>query len=293
MRLLLTGASGFIGWNLSYAMRNDFDVIGVVHEHDLSIPDVDVLHADLTVYHELKQLFDNAKPDAVIHAASMSNPNQCEEYPGASDRINVEVPINIAGLCADLEIPCVFTSTDLVFGGENPPYTEADSVNPSNRYGEQKATAEEEMLLRYPETAVCRLSLVYGFPGPHSSNFFATMLESLDRDNHLTLFTDEVRTMVSIRAIIEGLQLAVNQVSGILHLGGNERLTRYEFGKRISKVFGYSHPKFVRCSRMDIGMPAARPEDVSLESTKAKELGFDPWPVEKELEYLYGSNSGA
>lgn len=286
MKILLTGASGFIGWNLCNSYQKDYHITGVVHKHSLNLPGIEVKSADLTQYSELTSLFQEVNPDAVIHLASMSSPNQCEKHPKASHRINVEVPINVAGLCSDRGIGCVFTSTDLVFGGNMPPYSENDSVNPSNRYGDHKAIAEEEMLSRYPQTAICRLSLVYGFPGPHSSNFFVQMIDSLGQDKHLTLFTDEVRTMVSVRAVIEGILLALEKVHGIIHLGGRERLTRYEFGRQLAHVFAYENAKLVRCSQQDITMPASRPTDVSLDSSMARDLGFNPWPVEKELEYL-------
>ncbi len=287
MKILLTGASGFIGWNFCHAYQNDYQITGVVHRHWLDMPGVDIRQADLTDYSLLKNLFQDVEPDAVIHLASLSSPNTCAENPNVSRRMNVEGPVNLAGLCSDRKIPCVFTSTDLVFGGDVPPYRETDSVNPANRYGEHKAIAEEEMLSRYPQTAVCRLSLVFGFPGPYSSNFFIQQIHSLDKEKHLTLFTDEIRTMISVRAVMEGILLAMEKVRGILHLGGRERLSRYEFGQQLARTFSYDHARLVRCSQEDISMAASRPADVSLDSSKARQLGFNPWPVEKELEYLY------
>lgn len=106
------------------------------------------------------------KPDAVIHTAAKSDPNYCQLNRNESKKLNVDASINIAKLCAEYSIHCVFTSTDLVFNGLNAPYREEYPVCPVNFYGEQKVLAEEGMLKYHPMVAICRMALMFGITGP-------------------------------------------------------------------------------------------------------------------------------
>ena len=138
-----------------------------------------MLKVDLRNFQEIKRLFQDLQPAAVIHTAAQSSPNFCQIHPHESYSINVEASCNIAGLSADYSIPCVFTSTDLVFNGLNPPYSETDSVSPVNSYGEQKVLAEEGMIGRYPQTAVCRMPLMFGMATPTATSFIQPFIQTL------------------------------------------------------------------------------------------------------------------
>ena len=142
-KLLVTGSSGFLGWNLCQLAKEKWQVYGTHFFHRIEIPGVKQLPVDLTDFQELQRLFKEIKPDAVIHTAAQSQPNYCQTHPQESRTINVTASWNLAGLCADYSIPCAFTSTDLVFDGLNAPYRETDPVSPLSLYGEQKVMAEE------------------------------------------------------------------------------------------------------------------------------------------------------
>src|SRR5208337_1041423 len=116
---------------------------------------------DLNRFKEIKEILQKIRPDALIHTAAESNPNFCQLNPVASHGINVEATANLASLCAELRIPFVFTSSDLVFNGLKPPYSENDPVCPLSIYGEQKAKAERAVLERYPRALVCRMALMF------------------------------------------------------------------------------------------------------------------------------------
>jgi dTDP-4-dehydrorhamnose reductase len=86
------------------------------------------VQTDLADYWELKKLFELVRPNAVIHCAAISQPNFCQLNREQSYQINVEASINIARLCSDRSIACLFTSSDLVFDGLHAPYQEQDPV---------------------------------------------------------------------------------------------------------------------------------------------------------------------
>ncbi|QHG17632.1 NAD(P)-dependent oxidoreductase [Nostoc sp. ATCC 53789] len=288
-KLLITGASGFLGWHLCQLAKPEWEIYGTYLSHPLEIPGIKTLKANLTNFQELKRIFNDVKPEAVIHTAAHSQPNFCQTNPKESHAINVIASCNIAGLCADNSIPCAFTSTDLVFDGLNAPYQEIDAVCPVNLYGEQKAIAEADMLERYPMTAVCRMPLMFGAETPTAKSFIQPFIQTLQAEEELSLFIDEFRTPVSGTTAAKGLLLALEKVNGIIHLGGKERISRYDFGQILLEVFQLPSTGLKSCRQQDVKMAAPRPADVSLDSSKAFALGYQPLSVREELQELINS----
>ncbi len=285
-KLLLTGASGFLGWNICREAYKSWEIFGTVFTHPVKIKGIKIIQIDLTRFREFKKVFKEIGPDAVIHTAALSSPDYCQQNKTETRKINVDTPVNIAELCADSNIPFVFTSSDLVFDGLNAPYKEEDIVCPVNIYGEQKVLAEEGILKRYPDAAVCRMPLMFGNPGPVASSFFQTMLAAFKEGRDLRLFEDEYRTPVSGKTAAQGIFIAIEKLSGLIHLGGMERISRYNFGLLMMGVLGIKDARLIRCRQKDITTSAPRPPDISLDSSKAYSAGFKPLPLKEELKLI-------
>lgn len=287
-KLLVTGASGFLGWHVCQLAQQEWEVYGTYSSHAIEIPGINLLKIDLQDFEQLKRIFKEVQPTAVIHTAAQSNPNYCQLHHEESYSINVTASCNIAGLCADDAIVCAFTSTDLVFNGLNAPYRETDAVCPVNIYGEQKVMAEQGMLERYPNTAICRMPLMFGIATPTAKSFMQQFIQTLREGKELSLFIDEFRTPASGTTAAQGLLLALEKVQGRIHLGGKERLSRYKFGQLLVEVLGLPEAGLKACKQEDVKMAAPRPTDVSLDSSKAFALGYGPLSLREELERLRG-----
>ncbi|MDX2243607.1 MAG: NAD(P)-dependent oxidoreductase [Leptolyngbyaceae cyanobacterium bins.302] len=288
MKLLITGVSGFLGWHLAQLATQTWEVYGTRRSRVISLPGITQISLDLTDFEAMKTLFQDLQPDAVIHLAAQSSANLCETEPEAAYALNVTASRNLAELCADFTIPCAFTSTDLVFDGRNPPYRETDPVSPVNRYGEQKAIAETEMIRCYPQTAVCRMPLLFGDAPAHAKSFLQPFIQTLREEKELRLFVDEFRTPVSGTTAAKGLLLALEKAHGILHLGGKERISRYAFGRLMVEILALPESGLTACRQQDVKMAAPRPADVSLDSSKAFSLGYQPLSIAEELLALKG-----
>jgi len=282
-RILVTGASGLLGWHLCAAAKNTWDIFGTVFSSSVSIDGVHMLRIDLRDFRELKKTFDTIRPAAVIHTAAAASPDYCQIHKTESYTINVEATANIAGLCADAQIPFAFTSTDLVFDGKKGMYREDDPVNPVNIYGEQKVLAEQEVLETHPDAAVCRMPLMLGSAHPLNKGFFQMMMRAINSGSELRLFTDEYRCPVSARTAAHGLLLSLEKVRGIIHLGGRQRISRYDLGVLLADVLQRDNPNIRACKQKDITFAAPRAADLSLDSSKAFGLGYDPPPIREEL----------
>jgi dTDP-4-dehydrorhamnose reductase len=283
-KLLVTGAGGFLGWHVCAMARNHWQTWGVVRSHQIDIPGVIVVSADLTDHHAVRTLMRDIGPDAVIHCAALARPNDCELYPDQSRRINVDATAFLAGLCADARVPMIFTSTDLVFDGEHPPYAETSQPGPICVYGAHKLEAERLLLAQGLLMTVCRMPLMFGDPSPSAASFCTPMINALLSGTSVPVFADEVRTPVSATTAASGLLMAIGkQVPGIIHLGGREAVSRLEFGLKLATALGCDPGLLAVVHRKDIVMAAPRPRDVSLDSTRAFGLGYDPPGVSEEL----------
>ena len=265
-----------MGWNVGRARPDGWRITGVAGAHPVEVPGVTVRRCDLTRYADLKELFREVRPDAVLHAAALSDPNRCQQEPELSRRVNLEASVTLAGLCGDAGIPCVFTSTDLVFDGQQAPYAEDAAPCPVNRYGEHKMLAEIAMRERGPRLCVCRLPLMYGNPGPVAKSFLQPLAAALRAGRPAKLFTDEFRTPADARDVAVGLFLALDALPPLLHLGGPERLSRFEFGRLVAELVGAERTLVQGCRQTEVPMAAARPPDVALDSRRAFALGYAP-----------------
>jgi len=288
-RLLVTGASGFLGWNICKHAQKEFEIYGTVFSHHLEISGVKTICFDLANFNELKRIFMETGPDGVIHTAAASRPEFCQSNPIESYRINVEATVNLAGLCSDRKIPFAFTSTDLVFDGQRAPYRESDPVNPINIYGEQKAQAEEKVLNTYSNAVVCRMPMMFGLSSPAYQTFFQQTISALQERRELTLFTDEFRTPISGNTAAQGLIMALKKAQGMLHLGGRERISRYDFGKLIAGLIDCTIENIIACKQKDVQLSVPRAADVTLDSTRAFSLGFNPPTIKEALQLLLRS----
>lgn len=286
MKIFLTGASGFLGWNFCNIYKDDHSIIGAYCKHEISIPGVETIKANLIQPKTIRKLLSRLKPDAIIHTAANSDANDCQHNPTSSYNINVKAAVNLAEIAAEHDIPFVFTSTDLVFDGRNAPYREESRPNPLNLYGQQKAEAEKAVLASYPHATIARMPLMFGEAGPVAKSFLQPMVNAMREGREVRLFTDEFRTPVSGTSAANGLVTALNSGPGIYHLGGRESISRYDFGLLIQKVFEIPGAKLIPKLQYEVSMPAPRPVNVSLDSSKAFGLGYNPLPLEEELRSL-------
>ena len=283
-KLLVTGSSGFLGWNLCQYAQATWEVYGTYFSHNVKLPGVTSTKIDLRNFNALQQLFLDVQPDAVVHTAAAAQPNFCQTHPEESYSINVTASLNIARLCGKHGIPCAFTSTDLVFDGKNRFYKETDPVSPISYYGEQKVEAEQKMSEIYHAIALCRMPLMFGLASPVSPSFIQGFISNLKAGKEINLFVDEFRTPANATAAAQGLLLAINQkVQGVLHLGGKERISRYDFGLLLADIMQLPKTLIKPGKQADVEMAAPRSPDTSLDSTKAFTLGYQPLSLKEEL----------
>jgi len=285
-KILVTGASGFLGWNVCCAARASCDVYGVYYSHQLTIDNVTMVRTNMTDEHEMRSMFERIRPDAVIHCAAIADPNTCERDPALSHCVNVEASVRLARMCKETGAAMVFVSTDLVFDGEHAPYAETDATTPVSVYGRHKLEAENSIREIYADVTVCRVPVMFGDPCPCSKSFIQPLIANLTQNKEITLFTDEYRSPVSGKTAAQALLCALLHRGETFHCGGRQRISRFDFGLLLCKAIGVDESLIKPVLQKDVVSAAKRPRDVSLVSDKIYALGYDPAGLEDQLAEL-------
>lgn len=239
--LLLTGASGFIGWHFQEILSKYYKVFAQYNKNKLIKKCCSPVQIDLQHYKTLQSSFKKIKPSVVIHTAALASIWECENNPEMAFCINRDATALMAELCNGIGAKFIFFSTDVVFDGKKGGYVETDDVNPLNVYGASKAEAESIIDKKADDYLILRISLSYALKNAVHKCFVDDIINSLRQGETLNLYTDQIRCpgFVEDTAVIT-LRLLSENKKGIFHCSGPEPLSRYEIGKIIANTFSYS-----------------------------------------------------
>jgi dTDP-4-dehydrorhamnose reductase len=273
-KLLVTGFGGFVAGSVIAQAEDDWDVHAV---DQVQIPvnqsAINYYTLDLLKKEELTRIFYKINPHVIIHTAAMADIDFCQNNKEIAEKVNVGITKTLTELCGTRDSKIIFLSTDTVFDGEKGMYTEKDSPNPLNFYGETKVRAEK-LIASLKNSVVCRLSLVMGLPVMGSGNsFLAKTIEKLKTGEGVKFPANEIRTPIDVitlgRALLE---LAGNDFIGTIHLAGNTRLNRFEMAQQIAETLGYDKNLIIATNSNAIEGRAPRPNDASLDNNLAKKI---------------------
>ncbi len=296
-KLLLTGASGFLGQALCPLLTEQYTVVGTYFRHLPEEATVEWLRINLLETNRIAALVQQHQPDAILHLAAITNTTFCEEHPALSHHVNVYTTVALAEAAEKLQIPLLYTSTDLVFNGNSAPYSEEDFAYPISQYGQQKQMAEELLWNDFEHTIVLRLPLLFGNAPAYASNFFTKSVAQLQAGKQVIAFADEYRSMLShvaaSRGIVQALAYALQETPDwatkerLFHLGGSEGYSRYEFMQAVAKQLGVE-PSLIESGLQEQAPYAhTRPADVRLDNRLAQEiLGFVPSTLAEQLQEI-------
>ena len=218
-RILLTGASGFVGARIMACMPCN------------AAPSLRGMSDD-----DLRRMIDAAEPDVIIHTAAISDIAACENAPEASRRANVEIPVALART----GVKCVLFSSDQVYGGcaSEGPFAEAETA-PANLYARQKLEMERRVLDINPESVLLRATWMYDMPIyglPNRGNFLMSLL--LGR---LTSFSGtEHRGITYVREVAQHMRRAMALPGGVYNYGSENALTMLQTARWLADALGLS-----------------------------------------------------
>jgi dTDP-4-dehydrorhamnose reductase len=269
-KLLVTGASGLLGTRLcELALEKEYQVYSIFSQHisRYGTP----IRLDITDSAAIQRTFQMLKPEAVVHAAALSDVDRCEKEKELAWKTNVKATTTVADLCRRHRAFLVYLSTDYVFDGKKGMYKEDDKPAPINYYGLTKLKGEQVVKESCTKCCIARTSVIYGaIPAAGKTNFALWLLDKLERREKATIATDQWNSPTLNTSLAEMvLEIVERRLTGTFHLAGATRVSRYEFATLLAKTFQLDLRPLTPTSSKDIPWVARRPRDSSLDTEKA------------------------
>jgi dTDP-4-dehydrorhamnose reductase len=270
MRIAITGASGLLGANLFLGWSTGgHDVLGIYSSHAIAAPGAASQRADLFAVDALTGALGDFRADWVVHAAAMTNVDECEKRPDVAMKINSEMSRCVALAAKKSGARLVYISTDSVFDGSRGGYDVDDAPAPVNAYAQSKLAGEREVAGILPDALIVRTN-IYGWNAQKKNSLAEFMLHKLRAGEKFTGFDEVIFSPLlanQLGDILMGLIRA--GASGVVHAGARDAVSKYEFGLRIAGLFDLDAKLVGRGSSTSFPFAAKRPRDTSLDASSA------------------------
>jgi len=238
MRVLLTGASGFLGTWLRAHVAADWVCLSRNGQPTFfQTPSAtQQWHAcDLTSADSVKTLADQIDVDAVVHLAGNKDIEWCQAHPDDARRINRDATCR---LLETFPVPMLFFSSDYVFDGTRGDYRETDTPDPQTTYGATKHEAESAGLQLAPERFhVLRAGAIYA-AGAGFLKYLSSMLAAGKTPECYKNAIYSPTDAHDIGTFIQKWLESPAQRAPVSHLAG-DALTRYDFALIFADIYGY------------------------------------------------------
>ena len=304
MKIMVTGANGLLGQQLVATLMDAGHTVIALGKAGSRLPvrQDDALNsvsgdhspygccryysADITDRPALDTIMRLEEPSVVVHAAAMTQVDECELLQDQSFAVNVLGTSNMLAAAERSGSHFIYISSDFVFDGEKGTYSEEDGKNPVNWYGYTKEQAERKVEKGRVPWAVVRTGLVYGasLRGARS-NIITWVKDNLDRGQKIKVVSDQIRTPTYVEDLAKGIRLMIGQRAlGFFHIAGPDILTPYEIATRTAGFFGLDKDLLEKVDASSFSQPGKRPPVTDLVIGKArKELGYEPLPFDQGL----------
>jgi dTDP-4-dehydrorhamnose reductase len=267
--IVVTGASGLLGASVVLHARDlGLEVAGLHYNHSLLVPGTPMWKLDLTDFSATRDLLQELKPEAIIHCAAATNVDWCEAHPRETEQVNVRASAQLAEMACELNAQMVYVSTDAVFDGGQGNYSETDSPAPLNVYARSKLSGEDEVLKRHSSALIVRVN-IYGWNVQEKLSLAEWFLQRVGQEQQVPGFTDVTFCpMLANDLAVVLMQMVKRRLSGLYHVTGSEKISKYEFGRRVVAAFGLDPSRVVPARVEDTNLKARRPLDISLNTEK-------------------------
>jgi dTDP-4-dehydrorhamnose reductase len=293
MKVLITGANGFLGYYLTEQLLAKNISVFATGRGPCRLPfsgeNFQYTEMDFTDPFSVHDVFEKIKPGVVVHAGAMSKPDECELNQMQAYFTNVEGTVQLLINAAEIKSFFVFVSTDFVFDGERGMYSEEDVPSPVNYYGRTKLEAEEAVKEYEHGWAIARTVLVYGKNHSGHANLLKTVKEKLEKGEAYNVVDDQWRTPTYVEDLAKGIVAVIEKkATGVFHLSGKDQMTPYQMALKTAAHLSLNASLLKKVTAASFTQPARRPAKTGFVIDKArKELGYEPLSFEEGLKKTF------
>ena len=283
-KILITGGTGVLGTALVEELCCFYDCIPLGKN---STPK-NGGRADLPDKNECNHILNQFYPDIIIHAAALTDVDECEKKPNNAFHLNVQSTRYIVDwvLKQNKNIRLIYISTDSVYDGCESGCNENQTL-PGNVYSLTKLWAED-IVSKVDDSLILRTN----FYTAHGERGIVDWLtKSIDQNSTLTLFTDIKFNPLYLKHLTDGVIRCLSTNSrGVFNLGASGGgISKAEFIKLVIRYFSLNDVKYSYGKSFDTNfMIAKRPHNMIMSIVNfEKEFGFSPPSVMDGINAMY------
>ncbi|TSA26214.1 MAG: SDR family oxidoreductase [Ignavibacteriales bacterium] len=270
--ILITGGSGLLALNWALTFREKYNIILGIHKRKVELKDVTTMSLNLESLDALVATIRETNPYLIIHTASLTNVEECEDNLALAYHVHVNLTKNVAEAAAFHGTKFIHISTDHFFKGDIPYVNENENYAPLNVYAYTKAEAEKAVQGINFNSLIIRTNFFAWGPS-YRRSFSDFVIYSLRANKKITLFSDVFFTPIISEKLIKIVhELSDLQAKGIFNVVGDERISKYEFGLRIAKYFNLDSSLISDGSMTSNTTLVKRPLDMSLSNKKTTDF---------------------
>lgn len=270
--MLITGGTGLLGVAIQHSTPKDIRGYSIYFpERYLPAPlPFPVLAADVSDRVKMQIIFEWAKPDVVIHAAAIGSVDFAERNREETRKVNVGGTEVVVDLCQITKARLIYISSNAVFDGRTPFYSETMPVNPINYYGKLKVEAETVVRESNIPWAIVRPILMYGWPYPgERDNPVVWWKRSLENSKPIKVVDNVFTKPIPAWSCADVIWAIIQQNrTGIFHAAGRDHISLYQFALLTAEVFGLDTSLITPVPDSYFPEIAPRPQDTSFDTTK-------------------------
>lgn len=292
MRILITGGSGLLGQYVNIELAKEHEILTLFNNKSGNTTLFNSANIDITKNEKLKEVFENFRPEAVIHLAAVASvQNAHAGNRGKVYEINVNATENISKLCTMYNCKLIYSSTDLVYAGYRGEFLKENSKkDPRSLYSETKLIGEAQVIRNCENYLILRIALLFGHGLYGRYNHFGSTFEKFRRGESVNLFYDQYRSPLELSDTARMINQLLNpEFTGmILNVGGSERVSRVDMAEILCEESGLPKSLINSISLYDIpGIPDV--QDVSLDISIMKDAGINPSPIGESIRRVLNS----
>jgi dTDP-4-dehydrorhamnose reductase len=288
-KVLFIGGSGLLGKYFIENLPYNTAVYSTYYKHrpNITHKSVNFIKLDINNNTRLEKIIKDFQPDNVIHAACISNIDQCQQNKRLATKVNYIGTKKLIDILKNYPSKLIYLSSSNVYQGTKNIYKEIDNLHPVNHYGQTKKMSEKYITENSKEYIILRPTTMYGWGFSFSRDNIATkLINNLHSNRKIRFVNDRYTNFLYAKSLVSLINhVVISDIkNSIVNVAGNNSISYYNFILELCKIFSISQSCLMPAKSSYFKLKAKRPKKLNLSTTAMKKIfNFVPISVKQGL----------